>query len=112
MEKAVDFTDSDEEEDMTVKFSHKIRDLSSKTANISMNQEHKASAMIQNESVLPETTDTNNSFVRTISIARPSLRNDVLSEDDFMKGILEKQSPSLLKRWQKRYFVLSNRVLK
>jgi len=66
--------------------------------------------MIQNESVLPDNSD--HSFQRTISIARPSLRNDILSEDDFMSGVMEKQSPSLLKRWQKRYFVLSNKVLK
>ena len=37
---------------------------------------------------------------------------DVLTEDDKYKGFLEKQSPSFLKRWQKRYFVLENKMLK
>ena len=49
---------------------------------------------------------------RNISISRPSMISDVLTEDDNYEGILEKQSPSFLKRWQKRYFVLCKKMLK
>ena len=51
-------------------------------------------------------------MIRTISVARPSIRKDVLTAEDRQQGIMEKQSPSFHKRWQKRYFVLDNRMLK
>lgn len=37
---------------------------------------------------------------------------DILTADDYHKGMLEKQSPKLLKQWQKRYFVLEAKTLK
>jgi hypothetical protein len=39
------------------------------------------------------------SNLRSISLAKPSLRMDILTADDYHKGILEKQSPKYLKRW-------------
>ena len=39
------------------------------------------------------------SNLRSISIAKPSLRMDILTADDFHKGFIEKQSPKYLKRW-------------
>ena len=39
------------------------------------------------------------SYHRTISIARPSIKKDVLTSDDFEKGMMFKQSPSFLKNW-------------
>jgi hypothetical protein len=53
-----------------------------------------------------------NSFVRTVSIARPSIRSDILTEDDSIQGTLHKQSPSFLKPWQKRYFILEKKMLR
>ena len=47
-------------------------------------------------------TDSNeddHSFVRTVSIARPSVRSDLLTEDDSLAGFMQKQSPSFLKQW-------------
>ena len=46
-------------------------------------------------------TDSNedDSFVRTVSIARPSVRSDLLTEDDSLAGNMHKQSPSFLKQW-------------
>mmetsp|Transcript_2852 Transcript_2852/g.4862 ORF Transcript_2852/g.4862 Transcript_2852/m.4862 type:complete len:162 (+) Transcript_2852:286-771(+) len=55
---------------------------------------------------------TSQTTMRTVSVSRMSLKKDVLSESDFHQGLLEKQSPSFHKLWQKRYFVLSNRLLK
>ena len=49
---------------------------------------------------------------RTISIARPSIKNEILTENDSHKGWMMKQSPSFLKSWQKRYFVLVAKMLK
>lgn len=37
--------------------------------------------------------------MRSISIAKPSLRMDILTENDFHKGMIEKQSPKFLKQW-------------
>ena len=37
--------------------------------------------------------------------------SDVLTKDDVNEGVLEKQSPSFHKMWQKRYFVLKDRML-
>ena len=37
--------------------------------------------------------------------------SDVLTKDDFCEGYIEKQSPSFHKMWQKRYFVLKDRML-
>lgn len=51
-------------------------------------------------------------FERQMSISRPSVMSDILTEDDNMFGYLEKQSPSFHKRWQKRMFVLTNKTLK
>ena len=53
-----------------------------------------------------------NSFIRTMSLARPSIRKDVLTAEDRHEGYMEKQSPSFHKRWQKRYFVLDYKMLK
>jgi len=53
-----------------------------------------------------------NSFMRTLSIARPSFQYDALTDDDLNHGYIEKQSPSFLKRWQKRYFVLERKMIK
>jgi hypothetical protein len=39
------------------------------------------------------------SNLRSISIAKPSIRMDIITADDFHKGIMEKQSPKYLKRW-------------
>lgn len=52
--------------------------------------------------------------LRAFSVAhgRMSVRNDQLSRDDFHEDYMEKQSPNLFKVWQKRYFVLVNRMLK
>lgn len=49
---------------------------------------------------------------RTISIARPSIKNEILTENDSHKGMMDKQSPSFLKSWQRRYFVLEAKMLK
>ena len=60
-------------------------------------------------------TDSNeddHSFIRTVSIARPSVRSDLLTEDDTLAGYMQKQSPSFLKQWQKRYFLLEKKMLK
>lgn len=51
-------------------------------------------------------------YTRTMSLSRPSIASDKLTEDDSCSGWVEKQSPSLLKRWQKRYFVLEQKVIK
>lgn len=48
---------------------------------------------------------------RNISVSRPSMISDLLTKDDFCEGVIEKQSPSFHKMWQKRYFVLKNRML-
>lgn len=50
--------------------------------------------------------------MRTISIARPSIKDDTLTVNDKHSGFMEKQSPSLLKHWQKRFFVLEHKKLK
>jgi hypothetical protein len=63
------------------------------------------------ESKIPD-NESNYSYGRTISIARPSIKIDVLTADDFHKGMMMKQSPSFLKKWQKRYFVLDTKMLK
>ncbi len=39
------------------------------------------------------------SNLRSISIAKPSIRKDILTVDDYHKGMLEKQSPKFLKQW-------------
>lgn len=44
-------------------------------------------------------------------MSRPSVLSDLLTKDDFCEGVIEKQSPSFHKMWQKRYFVLKNRML-
>lgn len=49
---------------------------------------------------------------RNLSLSRPSIISDLLTEDDSINGYIEKQSPSLLKRWQKRYFVLEKKLIK
>lgn len=49
---------------------------------------------------------------RTISVSRTSVRKDILTALDSHQGIMDKQSPSFHKLWQKRYFVLARRVLK
>ena len=40
------------------------------------------------------------------------MKDDILTEDDSHSGYIEKQSPSLLKLWQKRFFILDKKVLK
>lgn len=47
-----------------------------------------------------------------MSLSRPSMISDKLTEDDSCSGWVEKQSPNLFKRWQKRYFVLEKKLLK
>jgi hypothetical protein len=47
----------------------------------------------------------------TLSVTQNNI-SDTLSERDFHKGHLEKKSPSFHRLWQKRFFVLENRVLK
>lgn len=47
----------------------------------------------------------------SISVSRPTLTNDQLTNDDYYEGVLLKQSPSFHKMWQRRYFVLRNRML-
>jgi len=37
--------------------------------------------------------------LRSISVAKPSIRMDILTADDYHKGMLEKQSPKFLKQW-------------
>jgi hypothetical protein len=37
---------------------------------------------------------------------------DILTADDFHKGMMDKQSPKFFKQWQKRYFVLEAKTLK
>ena len=56
--------------------------------------------------MLRSSGDFENKFDRAISLSRPSIIKDTLGEDDFCEGWLEKQQPNMLKRWQKRYFVL------
>lgn len=56
--------------------------------------------------------DSADQFMRTVSLARPSVRVDILTEDDSESGILEKQSPNFFKMWQKRFFVLDQKILK
>jgi hypothetical protein len=56
--------------------------------------------------------EDNMESIRTLSLARPSIRNDALNEEDSHRGVIEKQSPSFLKHWQKRYFVLERKMLK
>jgi len=51
-----------------------------------------------------------NGILGNISVCRPSILSDVLTKDDFFEGLLEKQSPSFHKMWQKRYFVLKDRI--
>lgn len=36
---------------------------------------------------------------RSVSIAKPSFRSDIISENDNHKGMIEKQSPKFLKQW-------------
>ena len=55
--------------------------------------------------------DDTNALQRNISVCRPSIMSDVLTKDYFFVGWVEKQSPSLFKVWQKRYFVLKDRML-
>ena len=43
---------------------------------------------------------------------RMSVMNDQVNAEDNHEGYLEKQSPTLFKMMQKRYFVLSNKLLK
>ena len=52
-------------------------------------------------------------YKRQVSVSRTSVKNtfDKLTNMDFCQGVLEKQSPSFHKFWQKRYFVLKNRML-
>lgn len=50
-------------------------------------------------------------YNRNISVSRPSVIDDLLTKNDFCEGLVEKQSPSFHKMWQKRYFVLKNRML-
>lgn len=52
------------------------------------------------------------SYMRTLSIARPSFQYDVLTDDDTQHGYIQKQSPSFLKRWQRRFFVLERKMIK
>ena len=64
-------------------------------------------AMKFEENKTPQDDDGKSNYSgRTISIARPSLKTDILTSDDSHKGMMMKQSPSFLKQWQKRYFVL------
>jgi len=116
----VDFTDSDDDDDVNLKFSRKIMTQPNK----SMLASAKQSAMINHDNssggipaVGSEPRDDmfdedNMDVLRTLSLARPSIRNDALGEEDSHKGYLEKQSPSFLKHWQKRYFVLERKMLK
>ena len=41
-----------------------------------------------------------------------SIRDDALTRDDFHEDFMSKQSPGFFKVWQKRYFVMQNRMLK
>lgn len=49
---------------------------------------------------------------RNFSLTRPSIVKDILTEDDFCEGWCDKQQPNMLKRWQKRYFVLDKKLIK
>ena len=60
---------------------------------------------------LSDAGSENHLYNKQISVTRTSVLNDQLTKDDYHEGILEKQSPSFHKRWQKRYFVLKNRHL-
>lgn len=53
----------------------------------------------------------NHLITRNISVSRPSMISDLMTKNDFYEGVIEKQSPSFHKMWQKRYFVLKNRIL-
>ena len=59
-----------------------------------------------------DSNEEDHPYVRTVSIARPSVRSDLLTEDDTLGGNIQKQSPSFLKQWQKRYFLLEKKMLK
>ena len=54
----------------------------------------------------------NKENARSYSISKPTIPKDVLTTDDSHAGLIEKQSPSFHKRWQKRYFVLDKKILK
>ena len=47
----------------------------------------------------------------SVSTRKLSMVNDLISEDDYCQGPLDKQSPSFLKFYQTRYFVLQKRML-
>ena len=49
---------------------------------------------------------------RNFSLSRPSIIKDNLTEDDYCTGWLEKQQPKMLRRWQKRFFVLDKKLIK
>lgn len=91
-----DFTDSDED-DLTVRFSKQI---------------------LSEDKYLPSTlsvagfNNVQKDIIRSVSVARPSIRKDVLTSNDSHQDYIEKQSPNILKKWQKRYFVLDKRILK
>lgn len=51
--------------------------------------------------------------MKTIDVYKnTSNKADVITSDDYQTGIMEKESPNILKTWQKRYFILDKRVLK
>ena len=51
--------------------------------------------------------------MRTISVSNNLASRSVgLGQDDSHMEYLEKQSPSILKLWQKRFFVLGHRMIK
>lgn len=37
---------------------------------------------------------------------------NIITDDDFHHGMLQKRQPKLLKQWQKRFFVLDTKILK
>mmetsp|Transcript_23076 Transcript_23076/g.35727 ORF Transcript_23076/g.35727 Transcript_23076/m.35727 type:complete len:193 (-) Transcript_23076:616-1194(-) len=50
---------------------------------------------------------------RSISISRNlAFKAEGLDENDFHQGYLQKQQPDFFKSWQRRFFVLSQRMLK
>ncbi len=50
---------------------------------------------------------------RSISVSRNlNFKAEGLDENDFHQGYLQKQQPDFFKSWQKRFFVLSQRMLK
>ena len=51
-------------------------------------------------------------MIRSVSVVRSSPFQAALSDMDTHAGYLEKQQPNFLKSWQRRFWVLENRMLK